>query len=1277
MNKIFILFGLLVLYTELFCQNPTANFSASPLIVCQGETVTFTNTSTTNGGTAITNFAWDFGDGFSDSIPNATHIYNTPGTFSVTLTVTNANGQADFELKPSYILVKPAPTVSFNVNGLGCTVPLTVNFNNTGSTGANYTYNWNFGNNQSSTSLNPPSQTYTSAGIYNVTLSITNTSSQCTSSISEPLVVSNYQAGITLPSIACVNQQVDILDNSTAGANTWSWNIAPATGSYTNGTDNSSQNPSFIFTTPGTYTIQLASQNTASGCSGSSSQTITVQPTPIPTFTASPLTNCAPSNVLFTNTSSGGVSYEWSFGDFASGNLNNSNQTSPSHIYANNGTYDVSLTMTTAAGCIGTVTLNDYVTVTDVLANFEADITGGCSPLTVNFSDLSQAPNPSNAIIGWSWNFGGGTPNSFTGQNPPPVTYQLGTYDVSLTVTTQSGCVGTVNLQDYITVGQILDLSFSVDTTINCIKTDFEFTSNVVTNPPNPDPSEISYFWDFTDGTSTEENPQYQFTSDTGYFDVQLVVDFRGCKDTVEIEDFVYINAPIANFTPANTLYCNQGPTQQVLFTDDATHGEPSDDILMIWQWGDGTPNTVLDDPQLDDADAGDFTHQYSNYGSYTIQQVIHNYTTGCSDSITSTVDISFLNANFIYSNDSICQGDSLTMIDQSSTWMNPPTPHPLEEWEYNMGNNPPGIVNMGDTAYYAYPQAGTYTITLTATNSVGCSATATRQIRVLAAPFAVISSIPNPAIGCSPFPVELSGNGFPLPPFNIPIDSLNFSFSDDSSSVTVASGNTISHNFEGEGLYFAQLIIIDEFGCQSAPATIPIEITKPNSFFSLNNVICNGDSIFTDNSSTGVGNLTYEWYLDNFNSAPISTDLNASTDITESGIPFGQTTATHNLYLITTDENGCKDTISNLISVAVPWAVPNFSFSGAAIGPNGEFVCPPLFGNYTDSSISYGSVTEWSWNFGNGNQSIIQNPSNTYVMPGTYDLTLTIVDEFGCTADTTLIEYVTIGGPSAEPDWLQSIGQCLQGAQFILNNQENVTNLVWDLGDNTTINDSINFFYNYSQPGTYNPGVTIFDSLGCEVFYPLNPITVLDDGLTAFFTANPNPADQDELITFSDASSSQQSTIISWSWDFGTSQVSLFNNANQFYSFPIAGTYEVTLTVNDALGCQDDYTLTISINDPDIWLPNVITSNNDGINELFVLPFDAFKDYTITILNRWGNVMHIGQRDPSNPLFLWDGTDQTGKNCTDGVYFYQLEGEMLGGTKVDKHGFVTVVESK
>ena len=80
-------------------------------------------------------------------------------------------------------------------------------------------------------------------------------------------------------------------------------------------------------------------------------------------------------------------------------------------------------------------------------------------------------------------------------------------------------------------------------------------------------------------------------------------------------------------------------------------------------------------------------------------------------------------------------------------------------------------------------------------------------------------------------------------------------------------------------------------------------------------------------------------------------------------------------------------------------------------------------------------------------------------------------------------------------------------------------------------------------------------------------------------------------------------------------------------------------------------------------------------MNDLFVLPFDGFKSFDILIVNRWGNVMW--NQTNQTGVDLWDGTDNGGEKCVDGVYFYQLRGEMYGGTLVDQHGFVTVIESE
>jgi gliding motility-associated-like protein len=100
-------------------------------------------------------------------------------------------------------------------------------------------------------------------------------------------------------------------------------------------------------------------------------------------------------------------------------------------------------------------------------------------------------------------------------------------------------------------------------------------------------------------------------------------------------------------------------------------------------------------------------------------------------------------------------------------------------------------------------------------------------------------------------------------------------------------------------------------------------------------------------------------------------------------------------------------------------------------------------------------------------------------------------------------------------------------------------------------------------------------------------------------------------------------------------------------------------------------------VNDPDIWVPNVFTPNNDQTNDFLTLPFPAFKYYNFELYNRWGNSVVLLENQVGTQLQLWNGLDAGGDPYNDGVYFYHLTGEMLGGTIIDKHGFVTLIGSK
>ena len=1237
-----LLFCLMISTFGLSQTPPTAQFTASPLIVCLEQSIHFTSQSTA-GSSPITSYQWDFGDGNASVQQNPDHVYSAPGTYTVTLTVQASNGQADFELKSAYVTVNPKPVSNFTTTANGCSLPVSVTFGNT-TTGA-VSYNWNFGNSQTSTLQNPAAVNYATAGTYNVSLIATN-SFGCKDTMIKPIVISNFQAGINAPATACQNTPVSITDNSTVGANSWGWTFGGGNPSSSN-----SQNNTVTFSTPGTYTIGLNAQNTSLGCSGSTSKQITILPTPIPSFTANPTTGCAPQGVTFTNTSPAGTNFQWNFGDGTTFN----GQNPPVHNYTNNGSYTVTLTMTGANGCPGTISLN-AVTLSPPLAGFTSTDTAGCEPLTVTFIDTSSTIVP---ITNWLWTFGDGT--TFVGQNPPAHTYNLGVYDVSLTITTQTGCQGTVTIPAYIEVGKVDLVNFTIDQSPECAKRSIHFNNlSQVLTPHTPD--EVTYLWNFGDGgTSTLENPDHSYSQDTGYFDVTLIVTFRGCSDTLTIPDAVYIKAPISRFQPAQTLYCNPASLPvNVAVNDQSIIGKLSDDCAMIWKWGDGS-TTTFDDPDFDDADLGSTSHNYANYGSYTIEQVIYNYTTGCADSTTQVVHISTVTAGILPpSNDSVCVNSSFTLGQNSTTWVD----HPFGTYSWSMGD---GQILTGPNPSYAYPGFGTYTITLTATNNVGCADNATfNPMIALALPLAQIT--PDDNAGCAPFLVNFT-NGSTLQNNGVALSSFLFTFNDDGTTQTTNNvGTAVSHTYTTEGTFTATLVATDQFGCVSAPASTSVTVTKPTALFTIDSVICNQENVTTVNGSSGVAPLTYQWIVDG---SQVSTTTDYGHTYNEN-LNNSTSSFTHGYVLIVTDANGCKDTSSRILTISTPVAIPQYQFSGAATNANGDYLCPPVFADLTDASLTYGDITNYSWIFGDGKTSVLEDPNNTYVFPGTYSLTLSITDEFGCTSDTTYVDYLTIFGPVANPSWTQNAGGCGQDVDFTIGATSFLETILWTLDDGTTVNDSTSFTHTYHDVTTYNPTLTVTDSNNCEVIYPMNPITIPDIGLNAYFVVNPTYIDLGTTVELDDQSSSV-SGISTWTWDMAPNPQVINNSGASIYpTYYSAGSYTVTLTVEYPNGCFDTYTTVITVTG-DFEMPNIITPNGDGTNEVFSFKKDIFKSFDILIVNRWGNVVHEG-KNVTGTIF-WDGKTQGGDPCSEGVYFYKLNGILKDNNPIEKAGFLELVK--
>jgi PKD repeat protein len=145
----------------------TAEFSGTPTSGCAPLTVNFTDLSTGE----ITSWDWTFGDGGTSTDQDPVYTYNNAGNYTVSLTATGPSG-SDVETKVDYITVLDVPVADFSGTPTSGDAPLTVNFTDL-STGNPTGWDWVFGDGGSSTDQDP-AYTYTTAGIYTVSLTASN-----------------------------------------------------------------------------------------------------------------------------------------------------------------------------------------------------------------------------------------------------------------------------------------------------------------------------------------------------------------------------------------------------------------------------------------------------------------------------------------------------------------------------------------------------------------------------------------------------------------------------------------------------------------------------------------------------------------------------------------------------------------------------------------------------------------------------------------------------------------------------------------------------------------------------------------------------------------------------------------------------------------------------------------------------------------------------------------------------------------------------------------------
>lgn len=930
------------------------------LPVCEGMPAQFTDLTTTAPGNPVQQWAWDFGDGATDTVQGPEHLYAAGGTYTITLTTTTpyCSGTGT-----SVLTVEPKPVAGLSADPQSGCAPMEVTFTNTSTGAANHL--WDFGDGGMSNDLDPI-HTYVNPGtadsVYTVRL-VASTVSGCSDTTTATITVAPTVLALfghdAQP--GCAPLAVHFTNNS-VGATIFHWDL----GDGTTSTD-ASPTHTYINQTGQlqVMNVTLTASNWA-GCSSSVQQSIIVYPEPNFSFAAQPDSGCTPLQVTFP-TVLGAVSHQWDFGDGSTGV-----GPTPQHTYINTTDstveFAVKLVATNAFGCTDSASVTIQVHPSPV-AQFTVGASTGCHPLTTTLTDLSSGASSAH------WSYGDGqTSDTLVGVHTYSWSNYSGpgarTYPVSLTVVSDHGCTSTTT--STVQVFPQVVAAFVADSA-GCSPMNPHFV--------NLSTGASSYLWTFGDGGgSVSANPPHSYQqsglSDTLFHPQLIATSSFGCTDTATAEVRVH-PAPIAQFTANPGTACSPA----LLDFQDLTIGA----VSMLWQYGDGT---------FEQTTPGNTSHGFTNAGTTPVQ----------------------------------------------------------------------------------------FPVRLTATSVHGCTDTTTVPVTIYPAVQAIFEL---PAEACSPATVQLTDESI----------GASQAIWDMGDGVTLV-GTDVAHTYVNEGqtaiTRTVTLTVTSAYGCVHAVQHDIVIHPMPSASF----LATPFSQIFPDatvmiNNTTANGQWDYAWSMGDGSSSTLED-------------PQPHTYATWGSYTIvlTVSTGSCTDTVSQQVVIDPP--LPTASFIGSGEG------CAPLTVAFTNTSLL---AQGYQWQFGDGATSVAEHPVHAYHTPGTYTVTLTAFGMNGGTSTMVKVDSVVVR-PSALAFFSLQPSEVVAPTQplFTYNHSTNATSYVWDFGDGSFSNE-VNPVHYYQQPGTFDVSLIANNMWNCpDTFNLPGAVTSIAGGEivfpNAFTPGNMGPTD-------------------------------------------------------------------------------------------------------------------------------------------------------------------------
>jgi gliding motility-associated-like protein len=1081
---------------------PSANFVADVTTACLPGTIQFTDLSTVPpGGGTIVSWSWNFGDSPQNvTTQNATHTYTTPGFYTVSLLVKSSTGCESFKSIGRYIRIINGIDADFVYSQpTTCQGPFTVSFQDQSAGPGTLSYLWNFGNGNPPSTLPNPTTVYATPGTYPVQLTV-QSSLGCNGTITKNIVVAGKTTDFIAPASICLGQSVTFQNNSSPAPTSSFWNFG-------DGTTTSQVNPTKTYLAGGVFLVTLI--NDYGNCVDSITKSVSVTTQPPVNFSANDSTSCkAPFTVQFSGPSAS--TWLWDFGDGGT-----STSQSPTHIYNSLGTFSVTLTITLPGGCSNTITKYQYIKISPATVRISNVPTGGCIPFTFQPIATIQSVD---SVVSYTWNLGG-PGGLYTSQSPIHTYTAVGNYNIQLTITTQNGCIETVNVPNGVLTGTPPSVNFSFTPNNTCASTPIQFTDLSTTSPG----ATVKWLWDFGDSLiSTVQNPSHTYV-DTGFLNVKLVVSNNGCKDSLRLP--IQVKPPVAKFGYKITD-CNN--KRFITFLDSSLTNAIYGPITYQWDFGDGSPTSGLQAP----------THTYASLGTYNVTLSVTNGP--CSYQITKPVILINESAAFTASKNPVCKGEAFTL---SATGSNP-----INIKDYTWVIGPYIIPDTVRSIDFTLVNYGSYDVKLIIEDINGCKDSVTiSNFMVVSGPIA--NFIPNGTGACVNKTMTFNDLSTPT---SAPITQWTWNFGDGTQQAFTSS--PFSHTYSLEGSYTVSLIIKDNVNCADTFAiTGAVLITNPKAAYYADTFYCPSAPLQFTDTSTGVG-LTYNWY---FGDGGTSTLQNPTHNY-----PGGNNN--YNVKLKIRDLVGCEDSVTKIDYVKIRKPVAAFSM----IDSTG--ICLPLQTSFNFQGSNYQS---FYWDFGDGATSFADNPSHFYNSYGTYYPKLYVEGPGGCVDSAQSVVNVYDPAANTHVTFAPASGCDSIVVNFTITAPPGFK-YVFYFGDGKLDSTrQTNITHKYVGPGNYYPYMIIPDKYGCEAFIPFATVNVY--GALPLFGIDKKAFCDNGQATFTNYTLSND-PITSTVWDFGDGNSSGATSPSHNYTSP--GTFIVKLSVNTQFQCPSSFVDTVRV---------------------------------------------------------------------------------------------------